>query len=208
VIRKILDHFGLCEDPPPRAPPPLFRPSDPATQLDAANAEVTYETDQDFLEHTPKSGSSSRNCPGNAQHSVISALDCSEMRRYIVLIVGFSAGSGSCRRDAPGFVPPCLERPCLEPPQFYLGPRSEHGCNGTKHRRWGEVPELPPPHTPPAPLSRRASSRETESPITGRGSASGHIRTVDLGSSNLVETLAQPFDVTGPKNHQPTKMEI
>jgi hypothetical protein len=52
VIRKILDHCGLWQDPPPRAPPHPARSSQPDARSDASRAGVTYEVDPDFLEHT------------------------------------------------------------------------------------------------------------------------------------------------------------
>ena len=53
VIRKILEHCGLWQDPPSRAPPRLARSprsvrSMPETDFASG---ITYEVDDDFLEH-------------------------------------------------------------------------------------------------------------------------------------------------------------
>ena len=53
VIRKILQHCGLWEDPAPRPPPkPIPSRSGPSLPLfDASHAETAEEVDPDFLEH-------------------------------------------------------------------------------------------------------------------------------------------------------------
>ena len=52
VIRKILDHCGLWQEPPPRAPPGPARSSHPDGQANSSPREVSHEVDPDFLEHT------------------------------------------------------------------------------------------------------------------------------------------------------------
>jgi hypothetical protein len=46
TIRKILEHCGLWQDPPPRAPPPRL----PQNQADLWDSRRTAEVDPDFLE--------------------------------------------------------------------------------------------------------------------------------------------------------------
>jgi hypothetical protein len=46
TIRKILEHCGLWEDPPPRAPPPRL----PQQQADLSDSRRIAEVDPDFLE--------------------------------------------------------------------------------------------------------------------------------------------------------------
>jgi len=50
VIRKILEHCGLWEDPPARSPLRVTRPSQPGEHLPDPDSRRTYEVDPDFLE--------------------------------------------------------------------------------------------------------------------------------------------------------------
>ncbi len=55
VIRKILEHCGLWQDPPARAPPQAPHPSRTARSIPepdpAIGSGITYEVAPDFLEH-------------------------------------------------------------------------------------------------------------------------------------------------------------
>jgi hypothetical protein len=51
VIRKILRHCGLWQDPPSRGPPPATRPSQPGARPPDPDSRLTYEVDPDFLEY-------------------------------------------------------------------------------------------------------------------------------------------------------------
>jgi len=58
IVRQILEHCGLWQDPPPRAPPRppprprrRSRPTRPSCPMPEADAGVSYEVDPDYLEH-------------------------------------------------------------------------------------------------------------------------------------------------------------
>jgi hypothetical protein len=51
IIRKILQHCGLWEDPPSRGPPPTAHPSQTRRQANVPDSRLTYEVDPDFLEY-------------------------------------------------------------------------------------------------------------------------------------------------------------
>ena len=51
IIRKILQHCGLWEDPPSRGPPRTTRPCQTGRQAHAPDSRLTYEVDPDFLEY-------------------------------------------------------------------------------------------------------------------------------------------------------------
>jgi hypothetical protein len=50
IIRKILQHCGLWQDPPARSPPRETRPSHPGDQAGDPDSRLTCEVDPDFLE--------------------------------------------------------------------------------------------------------------------------------------------------------------
>jgi hypothetical protein len=52
VVREILDHCGLWQEPPPRAPPAPACRSHLDDQARGSPPEVSYEVDPEFLEHT------------------------------------------------------------------------------------------------------------------------------------------------------------
>jgi hypothetical protein len=65
VIRKILQHCGLWQDPPARSPPSGPCPLQPGAQTSDSDSRRTYEVDPDFLEHARREQIAPPNCPGN-----------------------------------------------------------------------------------------------------------------------------------------------
>ena len=53
VVRKILEHCGLWQDPPSRAPPRAAHPFRSVRSIPESDGacDITYEVDPDFLEH-------------------------------------------------------------------------------------------------------------------------------------------------------------
>ena len=51
IIRKILEHCGLWQDPPSRSPPRATRSSQPCDQPPDPDSRLTHKVDPDFLEY-------------------------------------------------------------------------------------------------------------------------------------------------------------
>ena len=56
VIRKILEHCGLGQDPPTRAPPNALHAYQPLRQVPNPDSGISYETDPEFLERARQRG--------------------------------------------------------------------------------------------------------------------------------------------------------
>ncbi|MBP7936451.1 MAG: hypothetical protein KA354_17570 [Phycisphaerae bacterium] len=57
TIRMVLEHCGLWQDPPPRAPPRPSPPCRPVRSSPASEPGITHEVDPEFLEHLRREAS-------------------------------------------------------------------------------------------------------------------------------------------------------